>query len=350
MRVWQIGAGETGRDYRELFFDYDVMLLGPSDLGNALSNSYAFGPANSDYRQVHSFAHNPKPRDRVLMRFAKDIIGVGEIPADESSQYSFDKRFGCVYGWHLSHCRRVTWVKVSPHAGLAKVFRNIKQKPSFCQVHEPHIVERVRRIDGVKFDRPLKEMPDIDSSEYTDEELGVALFRAGISNKNIEDIVSALHQADRLCGWYRAKDDACGNRPTEHEVVSHVILPLFLGLGWSHQQIAVEWKHIDMAFFRKTPTVEKNCVMVLEAKGLGTALAKVLEQPKRYVERYGMKKNVKYLLTTDGADIFVYDKSYGQWRPNPVGYISVWSLRKQYIVPKGTSLVDTLVRLQPSAL
>ncbi len=28
MKVWQIAAGEPGRDYRKLFFDHDVMLLG----------------------------------------------------------------------------------------------------------------------------------------------------------------------------------------------------------------------------------------------------------------------------------------------------------------------------------
>ena len=82
----------------------------------------------------------------------------------------------------------------------------------------------------------------IDSSLYTDEELGVQLFQAGISNKNIEDISKALRQAERLCAWYRLED---GKRPSENEVVSHIILPLFLGLGWSHQQVAVEWQRRD---------------------------------------------------------------------------------------------------------
>ena len=54
----------------------------------------------------------------------------------------------------------------------------------------------------------------------------------------MEDILVALRQAERLIGWYQ--DDSSGRKPRECEVVSHIVLPLLLGLGWSHQQIAVE--------------------------------------------------------------------------------------------------------------
>jgi hypothetical protein len=30
MKVWQIATGESGRDYRELFLDHDIMIIGPS--------------------------------------------------------------------------------------------------------------------------------------------------------------------------------------------------------------------------------------------------------------------------------------------------------------------------------
>ena len=92
MNVWQIAIGEPGRDYRELFFGHDMMIMGPSHLGDALSNRYASGSANSPNRQVHSFAHGPKPGDRVLMRFAHDVIGIGQIPPEEECQYSFNGR------------------------------------------------------------------------------------------------------------------------------------------------------------------------------------------------------------------------------------------------------------------
>jgi len=75
----------------------------------------------------------------------------------------------------------------------------------------------------------------------------------------------------------------------------------------------------------------------------------VLVQPKSYVE--GMElKNVRHILTTDGENLFMYEKSNTGWSPDPVGYINVKVLQKEYVLPKNTSLVDTLVRLQPSAV
>lgn len=345
MNVWQIATGEPGRDYRSLFFDHDIMIMGPSRLGDASLGRYARGNANSPDRQVHNFTHAPKAGDRVLMRFAHEVIGVGQIPLEEESQYSFDETFRSIYGWDLCHCRRVIWAMNYELGNLASVYQTAKQKPTFTQVHEQYIVKMVRDIDNAYFQRPLKEMPNIDSSVYTEEELGVELFRAGISNKNIDDILGALQQAARLCSWY----PKCGRNPSENEIVSHIILPLFLGLGWSHQQIAVEWNKIDMAFFKKTPTSKENCVMVLEAKGLGKALSDVLEQPKNYVENLELA-NVKHILTTDGENLFMYERPGSEWIPNPIGYINVKTLQKQYILPKNTSLVSTLVRLQPSAV
>lgn len=345
MKIWQIATGEPGRDYRRLFFDHDLMILGPSHLGAANLNSYADGVASSQGSQVQSFTRGPQPGDRVIMRFAHDVIGVGQIPREDEYQYSFDETFRCVYGWDLCHCRRVIWADQYNLGNLATVFNSAKQKPSFTAVHEAHIVKMVQGIDNTYFDRPIKQMPTINSQIYEEEELGIALFRAGISNKNIDDILKALQQAERLCSWYRSKHS--GRKPTENEVVSHVILPLFLGLGWSHQQVAVEWNKVDMAFFKNTPTTSEKCVMILEAKGLGRALSEVLEQPRRYVENLGLV-NTRYILTTDGENLFVYEKSAESWNPNPVGYINVLSLQKEYVLPKGTNLVDTLVMLQPS--
>lgn len=341
MDVWQIAAGEPGRDYRELFVDYDIMIMGPSDLDDALSNRYASGAANSRNRQVHSFAYNPRPSDRVLMRIAHDVIGVGQIPFEEEHQYCFDKTFRCVYGWDLCHSRRVIWAENYELGNLAFVFQDAKQKPTFTQVHEQHIVMMVQDIDNDCFERPLKQLPNVDSSVYSDEELSLGLFRAGISNRNITDIVIALRQAERLWAWY----PGCGRNPSENEIVSHIILPLFLSLGWSHQQIAVEWKSIDMAFFKKTPTTSENCVMVLEAKAGGKVLS--LEQPQNYIHAQGLN-NVKHILTTDGDELFMYGKSGNDWIPNPTGYLNVCALQKQYVLPKNTNLVNTLVSLQPS--
>ncbi len=347
MKVWQIATGDSGRDYSGLFFDHDIMIIGPSDKGDALKTIYADGIPNSSGSQVHNFAHCPDPGDRVLMRFGKQVIGVGQIPADENAQYSFDETFASVYGWDLCHTRRVKWAQNYDLCSLANVYSQSKQKPSFTGVQDPNILKLVEQIANNVFGGDLKELPTIDTSLYDDENLGLELFRAGVSNRNIDDILSTLRQAERLCSWYWS--DFSGRYPTEQEVISHIVLPLFLGLGWSHQQIAVEWQKVDMALFINTPTTAENCVMAIEAKGLGKALGDVFNQPVGYINSLKLE-NVKCLVTTDGANLFVYqrDTKSMEWDQTPIGYLSVPRLQREYVLPKGTDLVQTLVMLQPT--
>ena len=127
------------------------------------------------------------------------------------------------------------------------------------------------------------------------------------------------------------------------------MVPLFLGLGWSHQQIAVEWKKVDMAFFKQPPTTEQNCVMILEAKGMGEGLDDVLKQPIDYIKEKGLQ-NVHYIAVTNGQIILVYGQSGKVWNQTPQAYLDITCLKKKYIIPKGTNPVDTLVMLQPSKL
>jgi hypothetical protein len=346
MRVWQIATGESGRDYRELFFNHDLMILGPSHKGDALLTRYSDGISNSAGSQVQSFAVGPIAGDRVLMRFGRDVIGVGEIPSEDDG-YAFDRTFRSVYGWDLCHRRRVKWATNLELGLLATVYHKAKQKPSFTQVHDPEIVQAVGGIDNEHFVGPLGELPSINAELYQEDELGVELFRAGISNNNIDAILAALRQAERLHSWYWF--GGSGRFPTEHEVVSHIVLPLFLGLGWSHQQIAVEWNKVDMAFFKRTPRANDTCVMILEAKGLGRGLGDVLSQPREYARTLGLD-NVKHIVTTDGANLFMFERSGSEWNPDPVGYFSIASLQHEYVLPKGTNIIDTLVRLQPNAM
>jgi hypothetical protein len=298
---------------------------------------------------VHHFAHKPGPGDRVLMRFAHKVIAVGQIPEGAEDQYSFNQLFQCVYGWNLQHCRRVVWAERIELGELAEVFKKALQKPSFTQVNEPHIIERVGEIDGSSFERPLKDLPTIETSNYKDEDLRVALFHKGIGDRNIDEILKAIQQAAHLCAWYQFNKQEL--RPSEHEIISHVTLPIFLGLGWSHQQIAIEWKRVDMAFFKTTPTTAETCVMILEAKGFGQALSDVLHQPLDYIKDQGLK-NVSHILTTDGPNLFVYQKGPQGWEenPEPSGYINFLHLQKQYVLPRNTDLVKTLVSLQPSLI
>lgn len=140
MNIWQIATGEAGRDFSSLFFEYDIMILGPSlELGDALvdPDKYWDGVPNSKNNQVWSFANKPKPGDRVLMRYNKEVIAIGQIPLEPEHQYSFQHQFKCVYGWDLCHTRRVIWTNNNIPGNIKSAFADRKQQPSFTEVYIP---------------------------------------------------------------------------------------------------------------------------------------------------------------------------------------------------------------------
>jgi hypothetical protein len=73
MTLWQIAAGAPGRDYRKLFFDHDVMLLGPSDRGDASDGRYRDRLGTSGYGQIHRFTTSSQPGDRIIARLGKEV-------------------------------------------------------------------------------------------------------------------------------------------------------------------------------------------------------------------------------------------------------------------------------------
>lgn len=152
----------------------------------------------------------------------------------------------------------------------------------------------------------------------------------------------------RATNWYSGQAE---NRPTEHEIVAHVVLPLLKALGWSEQLLAVEWHKIDMAVFWRTPTEINNCCLVCEAKSLGHGLQGTWKQARNYWSSLNLI-NCRSILLTDGARFYLYsyDDEREIWIDAPRGYFNVFKLRQRHIVPPNTNAVDTLIALTPSQL
>jgi hypothetical protein len=355
MGVWQIGCGESGRRYHDLFLRHDVMFCGPGDDG-------AYDPAvyrqavkdgrvrKSQASRVRAFARQVRPGDVVLLRSGHRVITLGVV-ADPG--YAFEPAFDDVYGWNLSHAHRVVWQEqfVEELAEIQRDTKGIfgirKQVPTFTAVSDDAILAPIQHLIPRCAVRLLKELPPKPPAPLSPDEFGEALFARGMASDAVLRVKAAVEKQRRLLHWYRSS--AAPGRPTEHEVVAHVILPLMLALGWSEQLLAVEWQKIDLAVFWGTPTDGPHCELICEAKGFGHGLQNVLRQAIDYTDKLGLS-NCRKILLADGGRFYLYRRGETGWGEQPWGYMNVAKLRVDHLCPKGTSAVDTLMALTPAHL
>ena len=357
-QVWQIAAGEPGRNYADLFLRHDIMFLGPGRHGPYRDEVYCKvikqGFCTSQkIGTIKRFVMEVKPGDIVLLRNGKQVLSIG-VAAEK--EYEYNEVFDDVLGWDLQHTRRVIWQhhltgelkqiqKESPLYGNV-----IGPMPMFTAVKKRQILDQLENLFGQCQSRPLKPVPEKLPEPLSLEELGEQLFSKGLPNDSVERVILAIQRQRRLAKWY----DEFGKetiRPKEHEVVAHMILPLLLALGWAEQLLAVEWHKIDLAGFSCTPTIAENCCLVCEAKGLERALEeKVFDQAVKYAE--GLKpNNCEKILLTDGVRLYLYQrKKDGKWTTSPDGYLNVKLIRTDHIAPAGTNAINTIMALTPARI
>jgi len=356
-QIWQIASGDGHRKYTNLFLEHDVMFLGPGKYGPYNEEVYK---ALVDHKilsgqrlgMIRSIATKVRQGDIVLLRDAYRVASIGVV---EKAEYEYDNTFDDVFGWDLQHTRRVIWQRHLDKelANIQKeqpLFWRAKQIPTFTRVKDDTILEPVKHLFKKTTERPIKPMPAKLPKSLTLEELGEELFSKGLPNEAVDKVILAIQRQRRLAKWY----DEYGKRsvrPTEQEVVAHMILPMLLALGWSEQLLAVEWHKIDLAAFLCTPTTAENCCLVCEAKGLEHALQqKVFTQAINYTDKLKLN-NCKKILLTDGIRLYLYQKlKNGEWDKTPFGYLNIKLIRTNHIAPADTNAVDTIMALTPAGI
>lgn len=356
-QVWQIAAGEKDRSYIDLFLNYDVMFMGPGRFGSydkilyePLEKNGTIGKGIAT--QLRQFCMEVEHNDIILLRFGSQAKAIGLIKPEKPTAmrgYFWEQSFDDIFGWDLQHTRRVVW----QHHLTDELQKMQKSKGLFH--YRGSTFSKFHKIGGQLQDlfkeckpRDFKPMPSL-PKPLTLEELGTELFTKGLPNEHVDKFILAIQRQKRLVKWYE-ENGKQAKRPSEHEVVAHMILPLLLALGWSEQLLAVEWRKVDLAAFGCTSTTPVNCCFVCEAKGYGHGLQNVFTQAKNYVKKLKLD-NCKRILLTDGARLYLYQRQKdNDWNENPVGYLNVNKIRTNHIIPSETNGIDTIMALTPAGM
>jgi hypothetical protein len=355
MQVWQVAAGDVGRDYSEICLKHDVMIVGPGNFGAYGTEEYDLAVERGDIDNLwpgtfRSFAEGMEQGDIVLLRRGHRVVAIGVI---DHGGYGWNETFDDVYGWDLQHTRRVVWQehlstalrKIQQRADL---FGHRRQIPTFTRVNEARILRRIQPLIGRCQQRHLRPLPRALPQPLTLEELGEAMFNQGLPYSAVSNLVGAIERQRKMLRFYREHGEE-SDRPGEHEIVAYMVLPLLQALGWSEQLLAVEWHKVDLAVFNTTPTTADSCRLVCETKHMGHGLQDILEQATGYCESLELKKCRKILLT-QGGRFYLYERVAGSGKGvdfRPTGYVNLERIRTDHIAPSGTNAVETLMNLTP---
>ncbi len=299
--VWQISGGPADRPYAEIFLEHGVALLGPGGDGPWRSQ-HGHGQERGLLRR---FAQDIEIGDLLLLRTAGDTIAAVGLVA---GGYEYLEPFDDVNGWDLRHGRRVRWHRLpEPYRFERSV---LGANPMRCS--------RVRNVEAVAYGRsflasglthwqeaPLPALPAVEAP--LDE-----------VPANLRDVVGLARD---LAGLY-GDEERMGNAPNENEMVAHFVVPFLRALGWPPENIAVEWRRIDVALFGTLPRGPESCRFVIEAKRLGSGLEGARKQAESYVAKLGAPRDV---VVTDGFRYRAFDCQRGL---APVAYANLARLKQ----------------------
>lgn len=302
MEYWQVGAGEGDRDYSGVFLRFGVVFG-----GNANRGPYDNDPDYYDENfYVVYFRKMMSIGDRVILKRPHgtrwEIVAVGKIISDYEYFHALDD----MDGWNVAHGRRVKWV-VPPQ----RRFVNGLAQGTVLKVHNKNVIKKAEMVLQSGTPKPAKKIPR-PPKDLRDEEIVEELINHGFKRSNVKNLKKAIRRVQSLAEWYLEHEH--GKDVHEHETRTFLIVPLLLGLGWSEQQLKIEWKNIDIAFFKRPHTEDDKdnpCIMILESKKLEEGLAYAKEQAIDYAKSF---PRCHRLIISNGICYKLYTLDRDNWK------------------------------------
>lgn len=334
--LWQHAAGDRGHKHVDLCLNWDVILTGPGDVPWAESDQHAAR------REVRAFCDEMQEGEIVILKLGvSDVYGVGVI-----GKYKWCDEFNDVDGWDLGHTRRVHWLWFGEHGVDHKSFH--PKRPLTRSTTQRIYNDVVRQwlkdldVDEDVQERVYRELP-APSSNVTGDEIAVYLFSRGIASDSIRNLLDPNGEFLQIAKWYNGWE--WGSSPSEHETVSHLVVPLLRILGWTSQRISLEWNQIDVALFSRLPREDADLAVVLEAKRVRSpCLSWAVSQAERYAE--DLPRCLR-LIVTDGLRYGVFTRRNTNEKFSRYAYLNLTRPRTEYSIYTCKGAKEAILAMTP---
>lgn len=305
-KIWQQGSGDGDRKYFDICLNWDVILNGPGNCGAYPECAEILkknGWSAKKITDIKRFAVDMQEGDLVVLRGGTNLVyGIGIIVGD----YFWSDLFSDIDGWDLQHVRRVQW--------LWSYQMDLDHEPKKFDSYTLKLGDTTQPFDSndvftwiQSLNLDLIQVPSVRAlpteqvNLINNEAISDFLFSKGTSSSSIEHLRRTIDDLRTIAKWYKSETD-----PSEFETETHLIVPLLRALGWTPQKMALEWKNVDIALFRKLPRSNDDLIAVFEAKRKGTSCLKAYSQAYDYAKPLN---NCSRLIVSDGLRYGVFIKS-----------------------------------------
>ena len=249
--------------------------------------------------------------------------------------------FGDVDGWDLQHIRRVRWLWDSK--GQPKTFDAyaLKWGDTLQKLNDGPVTEWLSQlpVSDDALSAPLVALPaHAQQPELPVEEISEFLFDHGVASASITHLIQEVGELRRIAKWYQRSQ-----KPSEHETVAYLVVPLLRALGWTPQRMAVEWNHVDVALFERLPRSNENLQVVVEAKKMNNSCLTAVSQASSYADG---KTACHRLIVTDGIRYGIYLRKGGE-DFSLFAYMNLARLMQDYPVYECKGAKDALLAMAP---
>lgn len=326
IKYWQVSSGSSQRSYSNVFLEFGVFAV------------------NRDWKGTggyHNYLRNAKKGDVFVLKKGISVIhAVGIVQDDELREAPYYFNFD---GWELSYFKNVEWfIPIEPlyvkGIGLSE--------GTIQRTHKREIHELANNAISTwqKFDKHRNILTDIIQIE--DDDIIKSLINEGLKISQSEILASTFNQVRRLAKYYL--DNFAWHEVNEDQVRSFLVIPFLLALGWSEQQLFLEYKiekkKADIVCFDKPcHRKEKKAQILIEVKKLSEGLTNAIDQAFNYARKLG---DVKTICVTNGFCYQIYDLDSSDDPNKPYAYINILNPTNKYPLKEETNgAIEALMKM-----
>ncbi len=331
MTYWQVAAGDEGRNYSDLFFEYGIMCVGGEN-------------------QIKTLMKVEEGDTVILKRGKSEILGAGKIIKRDGVIHSKDEKWlGDFDGWDLRSYTNVEWHRpekpIPIHSGLA-----IGTIMKLWNIDIQKIAHTITTNYPKLEPKPKPNQDDV----YTlkDDEIVEFLISEGFRPGDAEELTNTFNRIRLLanfyynkCNWYKIR---------EHETRTFLIMPLLFALGWSEQKLKIEHGikggRIDIAAFSKPflgdqDDENKSCKLIIESKAFSVGLDYATKQAVAYAKAF---PNCKKIIVSNGFCYKAFLKKGDTFSTTPFAYMNLLKpTNKHPLYPNSKGTLELFKLLLP---